>query len=200
MRYIAFDLLDQHRHGSAFREYLRIRKEFFVDALGWNIPHNAEVEMDQYDNPCAHYVLVLEEGAVVAGARVMPTTAAWGPHRYMLRDARRGIIQIPATAVPEEIVSDRVWECTRLVISGAVTGQADRACCLSQLLHGTAEVVRAQGGDELISLSPAAMERTLRQLGFPAERISEPYREVDGRLYAMLRMPLLMPALAIAAE
>ena len=90
MRNITFDFLGQHRHGSAFHEYLRLRKSFFVDELGWDIPHNDDVEMDQYDNPTAHYSLVQRNGKVVGGARIMPTTAAWGRHTYMLRDAQLG--------------------------------------------------------------------------------------------------------------
>ena len=69
MHNITFDFLGQHRHGSAFHEYLRLRKSFFVDELHWDIPHNDDVEMDQYDNPCAHYSLVLRNGRVVGGAR-----------------------------------------------------------------------------------------------------------------------------------
>ena len=90
MHNVTFDFLGQHRHGTAFHEYLRLRKTFFVDALNWDIPHNDDVEMDQYDNPCAHYSLVLHRGRVVGGSRAMPTTAIWGKHTYMLRDALRG--------------------------------------------------------------------------------------------------------------
>ena len=99
MHTITFDFLGQYRHGSAFHEYLRLRKSFFVDELGWDIPHNDDVEMDQYDNPCAHYSLVMRNGKVVGGARIMPTTAVWGRHSYMLRDALHGCIeQIPRGA------------------------------------------------------------------------------------------------------
>ena len=100
MRNITFDFLGQHRHGSAFHEFLRLRKTFFVDELGWDIPHNDDVEMDQYDNPCAHYSLVLRNGEVVGGARIMPTSSVWGRNTYMLRDALRGCLeQIPAGAM-----------------------------------------------------------------------------------------------------
>jgi acyl homoserine lactone synthase len=199
MRCIAFEFLGQHRHGTAFHHYLKLRKRFFVDTLGWEIPHNQDVEMDQYDNPCAHYVLVMQEAAVVAGARVMPTTARWGRHSYMLRDALRGDLDIPASAVAEEISADRVWECTRLVISDRVESREARANCLSMLLVGAGELVTANGGDELISLSPLPLLRTLRQLGFPARRVGEPYRETDGRTYAMLRMPIPTRADIVAA-
>jgi acyl homoserine lactone synthase len=200
MRYITFDFLGQHRHGTAFHQYLRIRKGFFVDVLGWDIPHNGDVEMDQYDNPCAHYALVMRGSTVVGGARVMPTTASWGRHSYMLRDALRGQIDIPPSVVSEEIATDEVWECTRLVVSDDVGAHAERSDCLSLVLGGAAELVREHGGHELISLSPVPLARTLRQLGFPVRRVGEPYCETDGRRYAMLRMPVLAPAHGIAAE
>lgn len=200
MHYVTFDFLGQHRHATAFHQYLQLRKRFFVDILGWDIPHNDDVEMDQYDNPCAHYALVLRGSTVVGGARVMPTTAAWGRHSYMLRDALRGEIGIPARVVSEEIATAAVWECTRFVVSADLCTHAERSACLSLILWGAMELVREQGGDELISLSPVPLLRTLRQLGFPARRVGEPYGETDGRRYAMLRMPALAPVHSIAAE
>ncbi len=201
MHCVTFDFLGQHRHGTAFHQYLTIRKRFFVDVLDWDVPHNDEVEMDQYDNPCAQYALVLRDNTVVAGARVMPTTSVWGRHSYMLRDALRGDLAIPPSVVTEEIATEAVWEITRLVISDAIATQAERSYCLSQLLNGAINLVRENGGDELISLSPLPMARALRQLGFPARRVGAPYCESDGRSYAMLRMPCLAPvAHGIAAE
>lgn len=46
--------------------------------------------MDQYDNPQAYYSVILGDGEVIGGARVMPTTAKWGNHTYMLLDALKG--------------------------------------------------------------------------------------------------------------
>lgn len=200
MHYITFDFLGQHRHETAFGQYLRLRKRFFVDTLGWDIPHNEELEMDQYDNPCAHYALVLRGATVIGGARVMPTTASWGRHSYMLRDALRGELNIPPNAVSEEIVSQEVWECTRLVISDDLVSQADRTECLWLVLWGCGEIVREHGGSEVVSLSPVPMVRTLRQLGVPTRRAGEPYRDADGRRYVMLRTPAFAPAHRIAAE
>lgn len=199
---ITFDFLGQHRYGAAFHEYLRLRKDFFVDVLGWDIPHNDDVEMDQYDNPCAHYSLVLRLGKVVGGARVMPTSASWGRHTYMLRDAHRGRLdQIPAQAMPDDIATSDVWECTRLVISNGVAGQQERAECLSKIVTGLVEITHRNGGSQLLSLSPLPLMRTLRQLGFPANRLGEPYQsETDGRKYAVLSMPAVAAAHMIAAE
>jgi N-acyl-L-homoserine lactone synthetase len=199
---ITFDFLGQHRHGAAFHDYLRLRKSFFVDALGWDIPHNDDVEMDQYDNPCAHYSLVLRGGKVVGGARVMPTSASWGRHTYMLRDALHGRLeQIPARAMPDDIATSDVWECTRLVIADSVAGRHERSECLSMIVTGLIDITHRNGGMELLSLSPLPLMRTLRQLGFPANRLGEPYlSETDGRKYAVLSMPAIASAQMIAAE
>jgi acyl homoserine lactone synthase len=117
------DFLGQHRHGTAFSQYLTIRKRFFVDVLGWDIPHNDTVEMDQYDNPCSHNALPIQGSSAIGGARIMPTTAAWGQHKYMIRDAFLGRIEIPRSVVPEEIATQTVWDCTRVVISEEITRQ-----------------------------------------------------------------------------
>lgn len=186
----SFGFSDLHCYGSAFYDFLALRKRFFVDTLGWDIPHDDRVEMDQYDNPLAHYAVVLREGVVVGGARTMPTTAAWGPHSYMLRDAAAGLLpDIPPRVMPRVIVSPEVWECTRLVVSDDLVTQADRSKALSLIVEGLAAVVRARGGRRLMSLSPLSLTRALRQLGWQAERIGEPYRnDGDGRQYAVLTM------------
>lgn len=188
---ITFDLQELHRHGTAFYDYLRLRKHFFVDTLGWDIPHNDSVEMDQYDNPLAHYSLVMRDGMVIGGARAMPTTSSWGQYTYMLRDAVAGkLIDIPAQVLSEEIHTPRVWECTRLVMSDTVNNHADRAQCLSLIVEGLAKVARHHGASELMSLSPLSLMRALRQLGWQADRIGEPYDNPgDGRRYAVLTMP-----------
>jgi N-acyl-L-homoserine lactone synthetase len=188
---ITFDLSDVHRYGTAFYDYLRLRKRFFVDTLGWDIPHNDSVEMDQYDNPLAHYSLVLRDGEVIGGARTMPTTSCWGPHTYMLRDAVAGkLADIPQKVLETEIQTPEVWECTRLVMSDGVCSHQDRGRCLSLIVEGLANVARRHGASELMSLSPLSLIRALRQLGWQADRIGEPYDNPgDGRRYAVLSMP-----------
>ncbi len=191
MKNITFDLSDLHEHGPAFYEYLALRKRFFVDTLGWDIPHNDQVEMDQYDNPLAHYSLVIQEGKVIGGARAMPTTSSWGEYTYMLRDAVAGkLADIPDAVMTSEIETPKVWECTRLVIADSVRSQAARSRCLSLIVDGLVTIAREQGGDRLMSLSPVSLMRALRQLGYSASRIGEPYfNPGDGRRYAVLSMP-----------
>lgn len=122
----------------------------------------------------------------------MATTATWGSHSYMLRDAVKGkLIDIPPEVLGQDIVSPAMWECTRLVMSDTVDTQADRSVCLTMIVQGLIDVAADQGASQLMSLSPLALMRALRQLGFGAERIGEPYtNDNDGRRYAVLSMPV----------
>ncbi len=202
MENVTFNLAQLHLYGAAFYEFLGLRKRFFVDQLGWQIPHDDDVEMDQYDNPTAYYSLVLRDGKVVGGARVMATTAQWGSHTYMLRDAVAGkLIGIPADIIPQAEATKNVWEVTRTVIADEVDTQVDRSSCLSLMLDGAVDIAKQHGATELMSLSPLAMARTLRKLGYDAHRIGEPYRnEEDGRRYACISMPTIRSKAAAGAE
>ena len=191
MENIRFDFSDFHRHGRAFYEFLELRKKVFVDELKWDVPHNDTVEMDQYDTPVAHYSLVLRDGVVIGGERAMATTATWGQHTYMLRDAYSGKLpHIPRHIMSVDIATPKVWECTRLVISSAIDTQADRAECMRLIVDGLVDLVRAHGAEELICLSSLHLMRALRQIGYDVSRLGETYRnDEDGRQYGVLRMP-----------
>ncbi|MDF0594676.1 acyl-homoserine-lactone synthase [Psychromarinibacter halotolerans] len=203
MRHITFDLSTMHEHGSAFFDYLGLRKRFFVDILKWDIPHNDKFEMDQYDNPTAWYSLCIHEGEVIGGTRVMPTTARWGKHSYMLKDAREGVLDsIPHDAMPSDIISPYVWEMTRLVISPDLRRAEDRARCLQHVGQGLYDIAEAQNVSEYMGISAVALIRVLRQLGFPLERMGTPYHDAaDRRNYTVMRMPVhLQNQRLLAAE
>jgi N-acyl-L-homoserine lactone synthetase len=191
MNHISFNLAQLHQYGSAFYDFLGLRKRFFVDQLGWDIPHDDDVEMDQYDNPTAFYSLVLRKGRVIAGIRAMPTTATWGSHTYMLRDAVAGKLGgIPSTIINKVAVSPNVWEATRVVISDEVTTQADRSLCLSLILDGVVDEAKSKGATEIMALCPPSFARTLRKIGYGAHLIGEPYVNAhDGRRYVAMSMP-----------
>jgi N-acyl-L-homoserine lactone synthetase len=188
MENITFELSGLHRYGSAYFDYLALRKKFFVDTLGWGIPHNAKFEMDQYDNPLARYSLVLQDGEVVAGARAMPTSAVWGSHTYMLGDAVSGKLStIPSDVIDQEISTTNVWECTRLVIAEHITAMPDRIRCLELIVDGLIDMAEDCGADKLISLSNLWLLRALRQLGYAADLMGKPYVNADdGHKYAVM--------------
>jgi N-acyl-L-homoserine lactone synthetase len=165
MEQITFNLAQLHLHGTAFFDFLALRKRFFVDELGWDIPHDDSVEMDQYDNPQAYYSVVLRDGEVIGDARVMPTTAKWGNHTYMLRDALKGkLIDIPPSVMKADVETNEMWECTRLVMSNDVDTHADRSKCLGLIVQGLVDVAAEKGASNLMSLSPLALMRALRSL------------------------------------
>jgi len=189
MENVTFELSNVHKHGSSFYDYLALRKQFFVDTLHWQIPHNADVEMDQYDNPMARYSLVLDEnGKVLAGARAMSTAAQWGDHTYMLKDAMTGKLStIPNNLIDEVIETPTVWECTRLVISPDVKSMRMRTQCLDLIVEGLIDMAHAEGADTLISLSNLWLLRALKRLGYGAELLGEPYEnDDDGHKYAVM--------------
>lgn len=192
MENITFNLTELHRHGTAFFEYLALRKQFFVDQLGWDIPHDDDVEMDQYDNPKAFYSLVIVDGKVVGGGRAMATTAQWGSHTYMLRDAVEGkIIGIPDTIVNEIEVTANVWECTRVVVSHKIKDPAQSAQCLALIVKGLADQACAHGGTEMMALSRPSLLRALRKIGYDPRMIGAPYINADdGRRYVAMSMPV----------
>lgn len=191
MENITFNMAQSHVYGTAFYDFVGLRKRFFVDQLGWDIPYDNDVEMDQFDNPTAQYSLVLRDGKVIGRARAMATTAKWGSHTYMLRDALKGkLIDIPPSVMAADVETDAMWESTRLVMSDDVDTHADRSMCLGLIVQGLIDVAAEQGASHLMSLSPLALMRALRQLGFDAERIGDPnLNEGDGRRYAVLSMP-----------
>lgn len=190
MEKITLELSTIHEHGAAFFDYLALRKQFFVDTLGWSIPHNDSVEMDQYDNPEARYSLVVEDGKVLAGARAMPTTVTWGGTSYMLRDALIGKLPgIPADLLGEEIVSPSMWECSRLVIAPEVEGIARRTEVLGLICEGLVDMAIEGGATEMMTLSNLWLLRALRKLGYEAELMSRPYTNAeDNHRYAVMKM------------
>ncbi|MGR3467592.1 MAG: acyl-homoserine-lactone synthase [Shimia sp.] len=204
MENIVFNLASAHRYGTAFWDYLRLRKTYFVDALQWNVPHDDEVEMDQYDTPQAWYSLVRQNGRVVGGARIAPTTAQWGDAGYMLGDAWLGKLPgIPREAMPEFIHSSSVWEGTRLVIDDSLTDMPSRALAFEMIVNGTVGVAASRGCTQMITLTRLSLLRTFRSLGFEAARLGETYTSPeDGAKYAVLTMPAVAStrSLAVAAE
>lgn len=188
---ITFDLSDMHLHGSAFYEFLKLRKRFFVDTLAWNIPHNDTVEMDQYDNPTAAYSVAIKNGQLVGGARIMRFADKWGQHGCMLQDAAEGRIDgIPADLLPRAHQFATASECTRLVLSDQLTTPEERQECLALVVQGLVERAICQGSSDLVTLTVPGFRRSLRKLGYDVEQVGEKYRNKhDGRSYAILSMP-----------
>ncbi|MEM0936199.1 MAG: acyl-homoserine-lactone synthase [Pseudomonadota bacterium] len=187
MRSITFDMSTMHRHGSAFYDFLRLRKSFFVDGLGWQVPTDGTVEMDQYDTPLAQYSVVVKGDRVVGGARCQPSTTTWGSYTNMLNDASNGILRgIPEDLFSPELCAPDTWEGTRLVVSGEIKSTQERLQCLALAIDGLMRIIGARGGRAFYTISPVPLQRTATLLGVNTERLSRIYlSETDGREYAV---------------
>ncbi|MEL7025707.1 MAG: acyl-homoserine-lactone synthase [Pseudomonadota bacterium] len=176
MRSIVFDMSDMHEHGSAFYNFLRLRKRLFVDELSWSIPTDGVVEMDQYDTPLAFYSLVEEDGKILAGARCQPILAEWGAHSSMAVDASRGLIDgIPPRLFEGLTIKPGMWEGTRLVISDDVRSMTKRTQCLALVIDGLLRTIIAYGGNALLTISPTTLQRAAKLAGLRPVQIGEPY-------------------------
>jgi acyl homoserine lactone synthase len=208
MRNITFDMSTMHLHGPAFYDFLKLRKNFFVDGLGWKIPTDGVVEMDQYDTPLAKYSVVVEDGRVIGGARCQPCDSSWGIYTYMLNDFSRGVIaDCPAMPFdPSSHPLDTTWEGTRLVVSDELRSKLRRMQCLALVIDGLVRVIRQAGGTSFLTLSPLPLQRTASLVGLQIERLTYPMvSEDDGRQYAIFRCkaeraPKRLAELGIDAE
>jgi len=191
-----------HEHGPAFFDYLRLRKRYFVDALSWDIPHDDDFEMDQYDNPRAYYSLALHHGEVIGGVRLMPTDTTWGTHSYMLRDAHHAQIDgIPTDMMEEDVASPQVWEMTRLVIDPDLQTTMERSACLATIGEGLQHIAEETDCREFVGLTVPTLARALRRLGFVAENVGNTYEcACDGRRYGVMRIPVTQTVYELAAE
>jgi acyl homoserine lactone synthase len=191
MNYVTFDFTTFHKFGSTFYDYLGLRKKYFVDELKWDIFHDDHVEMDQYDNPLAHYSVIIKDGKVVGGARTAPTSAKWGDTTYMLKDVASGKLpKIPNQIYTDNFETDRVWECTRLVVSNELKGMREKIDCLRLIVEGIVHETQPLGAEHLICLSPPTLPRMFRSFGYDCKQVSDPYTcPEDGRKYAVLMMP-----------
>ncbi len=160
---------NQHRFGELYVDFLRARKRVFIDHKKWDLPNTDGMEFDQYDTPQSSAVVVHEFGRVLAGVRLLPTTAYCGCYTYMLKDAQRGMLpDIPETVLYEEApVAPHVIEATRLFITPDVSAER-RILVQTRLMQAMASSANAQGAKFVIGIVPAIFQRWMTRLGFSA--------------------------------
>ncbi|QFS83759.1 Isovaleryl-homoserine lactone synthase [Roseivivax sp. THAF40] len=170
----------QARYGDLYPEFLRARKRVFIDQKGWNLPNVDGMEFDQYDTPQSVSIAIHDFGQVLAGIRLLPTTAKCGCYSYMLRDAQRGLLtDIPAHVLYESApVADHVWEATRLFVSSDVPAER-RSVVQAQLMIEMASIAVRHGASHVIGIVPAVFRRWMGRLGLSALPLG-PQLVIDG--------------------
>jgi len=142
-------------HGDLIKQFHALRKEVFVDQLGWDLPVHNGYEWDQYDGPQCTYILAVEDGKCVGGCRVQRTDCRFvvgsTEYSYMLRDAKHKLLP----GIPHEVIDDTpsgedIWELTR-AISGRNPAQ------FKQLMFAAIRYMKSQGGRECLFISRPAV-------------------------------------------
>ena len=152
--------------GSLYVDFLKVRRQVFVEDKGWGLPVVDGMEFDQYDTPASRWVTVHEDGHVMAGVRLTPTTHRCGIYTYMIRDAQRGLLEtIPADLLDRKApIASHIWESSRVFVSREVPANL-RFRVQMQLISEMVSSARALGASELIGIIPANSPRLARRVG-----------------------------------
>lgn len=169
-----------HEHGELLVRYLNARREIFIERLQWNVAQADGMEFDQYDTPFCRWVVLHDFGEVVAGVRLLPTTAQCGIYSYMLRDAQLGILpDIPTDALfLKAPVNPLIWEASRFFISVDVPA-AHRKLVQLRLFESMSLVARENGAHHVLGIVPSVWSRWARRLGADAIPIGARF-SIDG--------------------
>ncbi|AUH34593.1 acyl-homoserine-lactone synthase [Paracoccus tegillarcae] len=176
-------------------EYLKLRKQVFVDRLEWPLFYAEEVEFEQYDSLDTTYVICLHGDEVVGGARLRRTDhfSCQGrlSYSYMIRDACLGHLEgLPDNLCHELPPQDaRSWELTRMIVNGpkAVT---------ERMLEEVNLFLLSQGAANCLFLGSPAFLRMARRLSWPARPLGPVCGNADGR-FQVIEVPVRPVATAI---
>ncbi len=169
-----------HKHGELFANMFRARHRAFIQQNRWNLPEANGMEFDQYDTPASRWLAVHQNGEVLAGIRLTPTTHRCGIYSYMIRDAQKGLLEsIPTNLLNFEApVASHIWESSRVFVSDSVPASM-RLRVQLQLRHEMVISARALGATTVLGLIPESSRRLGRRVGLECEPAG-PLLDFDG--------------------
>lgn len=169
-----------HKHGELFANMFRARHRAFIQQNRWKLPEANGMEFDQYDTPASRWLAVHQNGEVLAGIRLTPTTHRCGIYSYMIRDAQKGLLEsIPTNLLNFEApVASHIWESSRVFVSETVPANM-RLRVQLQLRHEMVLSARALGATMVLGLIPESSRRLGRRVGLECERAG-PLLDFDG--------------------
>lgn len=149
-------------------ELFRLRHEVFLERLRWDVGVFEGREIDDFDTPdCVYMVATDDDGQVVGGWRLNPTT---GP--YMLRDVFPELLR--GLQPPAETA---VWEISRFAMSRRRTSRSSTFGLGAVTLLLLAETVRfalSQNIRCFVLVVSTSVERLLKTSGLRIQRFSAP--------------------------
>ena len=160
-------------------EYLKLRKEVFVDRLEWPLFHAEELEFEQYDSFDTVYVIATLNGVTVGGARLRRANQVSGKgqlqYSYMIRDACLGILPgLPDNLCYEVPSMDTsMWEITRMVVKGP-------RGISRMILAKVNEFLSEEGAETVLFLGSPAFKRMANSLNWPVKQLGPVTGNDDG--------------------
>ena len=176
-------------------EYLKLRKQVFVDRLEWPLHYAEEVEFEQYDSLDTTYVICLRGDEVIGGARLRRTDHFSGHgnlrYSYMIRDACMGFLP----GLPDDLCADmppsdaQTWELTRMIVNGPKS-------LTERMLEEVNLFLLSQGATTCLFLGSPAFLRMARRLDWPARAMGPVCGNADGR-FQVIEVPVRPMATAV---
>lgn len=176
------DLTDQNSCLDLYTECLRLRREVFISSMGWNLHEHFGCEFDQYDIPASVHIAATVSGELVGCMRLLRSDSNHSGTTYMILDAHRGRIpNLPSGIMERELISDEVWEASRLAISPILPASL-RNKVLLELVSAGRGYVLARGGQTMLGLMNPVFLRIFRKAGFDVCKFGPVTGQRDGRI------------------
>lgn len=165
------------------------RKRVFIDSLDWDLPHDGDREIDQYDTDRADYLILRDpvSGDHLGSVRLLPTT---GPH--ILGDIFAFLSEGP---VPR---GRNIREITRLVVSPKVPVR-DRLMVRNMLGRAMIEFGLLEGVTKYTAVCDFGFLTQLLSSGWHIRPLGLP-QSVGGSLIGALQIRLDRHSLALTNE
>lgn len=161
-------------------DFLKLRKQVFVDQKAWGLFHESDLEFEQYDVGPTHYLIAHRDRVVLGGGRLRNTADRTGCYRYMIHDAWAGLLEgMPQDLCDEEPPTDpRIWEFTRYAVVPGEPGLSEA------ILHVLNYYLDSLGVKTCLFLSSPALMRYAKRLGFEPRPLGKVVGNKDGRFLA----------------
>jgi N-acyl-L-homoserine lactone synthetase len=151
----------------------RQRRDVFVDKLGWDLPLTNGMEIDQYDDDRAMYLLGSEDGQNVSGSlRILPTDTG-----HLMTDL------FPNMCAGTPPTGSNIWEISRFYVLPPTRRPKDRVKAAAEVLSGMVELALLYEVDQITMVSYMANMPLIVGLGFDVMPLGLPTQYSDGNTY-----------------
>lgn len=161
------DLQEMHRH----------RKIVFVDQAGWQIPVQADREIDAYDRTETVYLLAKEtpEGGLLASVRLLATTAPHLMSDLFAAACRGGVPRGPT-----------IWEVSRFCTAPIIRDRARRLKLLWEMSCAVMETALVYGIDHVVFVANRALLPLALGCGWDARALGATLRDPSDSVTAVI--------------